>query len=101
VLSEFDETKRSCRKRLAGHNERRWKLQPNAQNLATLNSRSSSSMHTYAFHMHGATLNSRSSSPMHTYAFHKFGEPNFNLCKEIGLECFQLVLCETEPLGNL
>jgi hypothetical protein len=56
VLSEFDEGKRSCRRRLAGHNERRRKLQPDAQNPAALSSRSSSPMHTDAFHMHGAAV---------------------------------------------
>jgi hypothetical protein len=56
VLSEFDEGKRSCRRRLAGHNEHRRKLQLDAQNPAALSSRSSSPMHTDAFHMHGATV---------------------------------------------
>ncbi len=56
MLSEFDEGKRSCRRRLAGHNERRRKLQPDAQNPAALSSRSSSPMHTDAFHMHGTAV---------------------------------------------
>lgn len=30
VLEEFDEGKRSCRRRLAGHNKRRRKTQPDA-----------------------------------------------------------------------
>ncbi|KAG8372814.1 hypothetical protein BUALT_Bualt12G0106200 [Buddleja alternifolia] len=38
VLQEFDEGKRSCRRRLAGHNKRRRKTHPeNAVNAATLN----------------------------------------------------------------
>eukprot|EP01018_Ginkgo_biloba_P032737 Gb_32703 [translate_table: standard] len=40
VLSEFDEGKRSCRRRLAGHNERRRKTQvdPSPSNLGAANS---------------------------------------------------------------
>lgn len=38
VLSEFDEVKRSCRKRLADHNRRRRKQQPNAVVPATSSS---------------------------------------------------------------
>ncbi len=56
VLSEFDEGKCSYWRRLTSHNEHRRKLQLDAQNPATLNSRSSSPMHTYAFHMHGVAI---------------------------------------------
>lgn len=34
MLAEFDDGKRSCRKRLAGHNERRRKPQPQPQLVA-------------------------------------------------------------------
>ncbi|GAB4859020.1 hypothetical protein Ancab_010489 [Ancistrocladus abbreviatus] len=44
VLQEFDEGKRSCRRRLAGHNRRRRKAQPEtALNLESLNDERSSS----------------------------------------------------------
>ncbi len=56
LLSEFDEGKRSYWRRLTSHNEHRRKLQLDAQNPATLNSRSSSPMHTYAFHIHVAAI---------------------------------------------
>ncbi|KAJ7536902.1 hypothetical protein O6H91_12G087600 [Diphasiastrum complanatum] len=47
VLSEFDEGKRSCRRRLAGHNERRRKPQPDSMAIAVAGSVSS-------FQDHGA-----------------------------------------------
>ncbi|KAK7370654.1 hypothetical protein VNO78_37382 [Psophocarpus tetragonolobus] len=37
-LAEFDESKRSCRRRLAGHNERRRKTNPEAGNEGSSNS---------------------------------------------------------------
>nr|WMI30939.1 squamosa promter-binding-like protein 38 [Diospyros sp. 'deyangshi'] len=44
VLQEFDEGKRSCRRRLAGHNRRRRKTHPeNVNNGGSLNNESSSS----------------------------------------------------------
>lgn len=44
VLQEFDEGKRSCRRRLAGHNRRRRKTHPeNAVNGVLLNDERSSS----------------------------------------------------------
>lgn len=44
VLQEFDEGKRSCRRRLAGHNKRRRKAHPdNVVNGGSLNDERSSS----------------------------------------------------------
>lgn len=97
MLTEFDEGKRSCRRRLAGHNERRRK--PHPQSHTALSIKASSPLHSDSnTHPSGFTAKGKSSSSSSVF----FLCILFELCSSSFCQClvdldlmlnYEMIIC--------